>query len=1264
MQDDNLVQKYKPLSDLTIPEIKSFLLEKKIPFKHSFRRKELVQLYNRLVYFSNDVNAADHSTKFTKRKNKEDDDNIFTVPQLKEFLKNNGIKFRANASHLSLVKLYEDHIAQGDSNCRKCLRYNSPTTKDPSSSFKNENSKEKAPHKIDTIIVEPPSEERITRAPKVSYLAHPTVEGLALINNFLELSPNTVQNNQEKPLLPHSSSKNIQLLPSLSSSSIDSVPYVTLRSLAVKTTVGANLPNHEAPISGPSTLQAEEFSPTSPRVPAIANQHHHHAQSVEQSQSQEDTVGVGENGQQGQALVGSEIISSKKVRWSLPEIKPGPPYSTSECPSSSSQDVSADKSKSKSSKSNVLDSSSTGPYCLSIDHLKEFLGRAGIKYQKNSRQATLAKIYQNYIKEQKSLNANIGIALLKDNIKAGKDTKALEISQFEGFPQNSPNQDDSILHQPSVKEGFGKPPKVVALPTAEDLVFINDVPEVNPITCPISQDESTQPLLSPGSSASNKTAKVLPRISDPRTNISANLPHHEAPISGLSTLQSEDFSTSSPHVITHQHQHHAQSDEQSQSKGDTVGVGENGQQGQTTVGSDIVLSKKVQCSLPETKPPPSCSTSECPSSSSQDVSGKKQRSLGPTTSIALSKNDIKALKGIKRFGALPLEEVIASKDEGSKQSEVLIEDDQTTKNPTILKAFQKSNSCLDSPNQDDSILHQPSVKEGFRKPPKVTIVALPTAKDLVFINDVPEVNPITCPLSQDESTQPLLSPGSSASNKTAKVWPRISDPRTNISANLPHHEAPISGLSTLQSEDCFSTIKSPASAIDQSHDKAFQGPNSGVENLDTISKAAKITHSTDGSLSNLVRRREPKYTRFDLSGLDVGRLKYLLKKAGINYQADSRHSTLSKLYKLFLAKQHSKNSDSNKHPRIELPQSLNPSNLSQQSIPVPLSCPVASSSMIPPSEIQTFDEFNQPISNIQGISENTQSFSPLLSTMRDLEEFNWPRPSLLSVDEIKTYLKNNNVEFNDDDNFETLAKCYRSMVVTLQSCYPFKKRCLNWNSAKQPRYCQTCSKLKRLGRKSNNDFNFCATPNESLLNKVCSTPYQSASTSITLVPSPQQPLNKTICADAQQQLGMQALNSINMPFDQPSTAKSSLESYSCITSERILSKNDVLDSEKEEDILATRICSSKGKAHKYPVIYETETEIDDECPSRESTRMFIPSQSASSNTKPLISGSKKGKLTENQLMSNNISELKSSKFQFSRQEYQSDDEQLVNIKNN
>ncbi|CAH7670693.1 hypothetical protein PPACK8108_LOCUS5416 [Phakopsora pachyrhizi] len=250
------------------------------------------------------------------------------------------------------------------------------------------------------------------------------------------------------------------------------------------------------------------------------------------------------------------------------------------------------------------------------------------------------------------LNANIGIALLKDNIKAGKDTKALEISQFEGFPQSelliednqtiknppilkafqksnscldSPNQDDSILHQPSVKEGFGKPPKVtiVALPTAKDLVFINDVPEVNPITCPLSQDESTQPLLSPGTSASNKTAKVLPRISDPRTNISANLPHHEAPISGLSTLQAEDFSTSSPHVITHQHQHHAQSDEQSQSKGDTVGVGENGQQGQTTVGSNIVLSKKVQCSLPETKPPPSCSTSECPSSSSQDVSGKK-----------------------------------------------------------------------------------------------------------------------------------------------------------------------------------------------------------------------------------------------------------------------------------------------------------------------------------------------------------------------------------------------------------------------------------------------------------------------------------------------------------------------------------------------------------------------------------------------------------------------------------------------------------------
>ncbi|KAI8446823.1 hypothetical protein BY996DRAFT_8399146 [Phakopsora pachyrhizi] len=137
-----------------------------------------------------------------------------------------------------------------------------------------------------------------------------------------------------------------------------------------------------------------------------------------------------------------------------------------------------------------------------------------------------------------------------------------------------------------------------------------------------------------------------------------------------------------------------------------------------------------------------------------------------------------------------------------------------------------------------------------------------------------------------------------------------------------------------------------------------------------------------------------------------------------------------------------------------------------------------------------------------------------------------------------------------------------------------------------------------------------------------------------------------------------------MPFDQPSTAKSSLESYSCITSERKLSKDDILDSKKEEDILATRICSSKGKAHKYPVIYETETEIDDECPSRESTRVFIPSQSASSNTKPLISGSKKGKLTKNQLMSNNISELKSSKFQFSRQEYQSDDEQLVNIKNN
>ncbi|CAH7690956.1 expressed protein [Phakopsora pachyrhizi] len=761
------------------------------------------------------MNAADHSTKIRKRKNKEDDDNILT----------------SNFMRITLLREIPtaENVYASTAQLPKTLHL--------------------APHKIDTIIVEPPSEEGITRAPKVSFLAHPTVEGLALINNLLELSPNTVQNNQEKPLLPHSSSKNIQLSPSLSSSSIDSVPYVTLRSLAVKTTVGANLPNHEAPISGPSTLQAEDFSPTSPRVPAIANQHHHHTQSVEQSQSQEDTVGVGENGQQGQALVGSEIISSKKVRWSLPEIKPGPPYSTSKCPSSSSQDI-----------------------------------------------------YQNYIKEQKSLNANIGIALLKDNIKAGKDTKALEISLFEGFPQSelliednqttknspilkafqksnscldSPNQDDSILHQPSLKEGFGKPPKVtiVAIPTAKDLVFINDVPEVNLITCPLSQDESTQPLLSPGSSASNKTAKVLPRISDPRTNISANLPLHEAPISGLSTLQAEDFSTSSPHVITHQHQHHAQSDEQSQSKGDTVGVGENGQQGQTTIGSDIVLSKKVQCSLPETKPPPSCSTSECPSSSSQDLKVnsstskgaiasstgpysltmdrlqelleragikykknsqlatlaktyknyiKQQRSLGPTTGIALSKNNIKALKGIKRFGALPLEEVIASKDEGSKQSEVLIEDDQTTENPTILKAFQKSNSCLDSPNQDDSILHQPSVKEGFRKPPKVTIVALPTAKDLVFINDVPEVNPITCPLYQDESTQPLLTPGSSASNKTAKVLPRISDPRTNISANLPHHEAPISGLSILQSEDCFSTIKSPASAIDQSHDKAFQ----------------------------------------------------------------------------------------------------------------------------------------------------------------------------------------------------------------------------------------------------------------------------------------------------------------------------------------------------------------------------------------------------------------------------------------------------------
>ncbi|KAI8444806.1 hypothetical protein BY996DRAFT_2452697 [Phakopsora pachyrhizi] len=122
---------------------------------------------------------------------------------------------------------------------------------------------------------------------------------------------------------------------------------------------------------------------------------------------------------------------------------------------------------------------------------------------------------------------------------------------------------------------------------------------------------------------------------------------------------------------------------------------------------------------------------------------------------------------------------------------------------------------------------------------------------------------------------------------------------------------------------------------------------------------------------------------------------------------------------------------------------------------------------------------------------------------------------------------------------------------------------------------------------------------------------------------------------------MQASNSINMPIDQSSTA-------------------DVLDSEKEEDILVTRICSTKGKAHKYPVIYET----DDEFPSREDSRVFIPSQSASNNTNPLISGSEEGKLIENQLVSNNISELKSSKLQFSCQEYQSDHKQLVNIKNN
>ncbi|KAI8460253.1 hypothetical protein BY996DRAFT_6484214 [Phakopsora pachyrhizi] len=170
----------------------------------------------------------------------------------------------------------------------------------------------------------------------------------------------------------------------------------------------------------------------------------------------------------------------------------------------------------------------------------------------------------------------------------------IKASQKSNLSLESTDQDNSILHQPSVKEGLGKPPKVtvIALPTAEDLVFINDVPEVNPNTCPLSQDESTQPLLSPGSSASNKTAKVLPRISARETNIIANLPHEKAPISGPSTLQAEDFSPTSPQVITLQHQHHAQSDEQSHSKGGTVVVGDNGQQGQTTVGSDIILSKK------------------------------------------------------------------------------------------------------------------------------------------------------------------------------------------------------------------------------------------------------------------------------------------------------------------------------------------------------------------------------------------------------------------------------------------------------------------------------------------------------------------------------------------------------------------------------------------------------------------------------------------------------------------------------------------------
>ncbi|KAI8454966.1 hypothetical protein BY996DRAFT_6413498 [Phakopsora pachyrhizi] len=163
--------------------------------------------------------------------------------------------------------------------------------------------------------------------------------------------------------------------------------------------------------------------------------------------------------------------------------------------------------------------------------------------------------------------------------------------------------------------------------------------------------------------------------------------------------------------------------------------------------------------------------------------------------------------------------------------------------------------------------------------------------------------------------------------------------------------------------------------LHQTHPQAF--PLSSTETPSSVS-SQRFRGAPTFVKQNLVRKRDCSKIKIDVS-------------AGIKHQSNAWITTLAKLYKLYIAKQSVKKLRFKKRPGVEDSKIDHSLDLSVNSI-----LPVVSSSV------------PQALSNFQSSPENNKKLSSLLPTKHDFPGYKWPNPFLLSIDEIKAHLRENN----------------------------------------------------------------------------------------------------------------------------------------------------------------------------------------------------------------------------------------------------------------